>query len=79
LTGKIMASIEDNNLGIAWLADNGTLVIELKVLSASGPDRLFLEFAPEHPKFARILKHIGGIKPEETKEIPPDPDEDLFL
>lgn len=75
-----MDSERDRGLGNAWLADNGTLVVELKVVGASGlQDRLFLEFSPGHPKFARIVKHLGGIEPAETKTIPPNCDADLFL
>ncbi len=75
-----MASTSEEGVGNAWLADNGTLVVQLKVIGASGrPDRLFREFAPDHPKFARIVELIGGIGPAETKIVPSNFDEDLFL
>lgn len=32
-----------------------------------------LTYPPDHKDYAMILKHLGGIKPGESKPVPPFP------
>jgi hypothetical protein len=34
----------------------------------------FLTYPPSDPQYAEILRHLGGLKPGETKSVPPWPD-----
>lgn len=68
---------EEDSVGLAWLADNGTLVLQLKVIVNDREDRLFIDIEPTDPKFARVLTHLGGLRYGENKRIKPF-DEDLL-
>ncbi len=60
------------NVGLAWLADDGILVLQLKVLFDDGrTDQVFIEIEPTDPKFARVLAHLGGLRYGENKHIKP--------
>jgi len=54
---------------------DGTIVLQLRaedpVRGVTG-DGLF-RYSPEHPAYAEILRHLGGLKKGETKPVPPWP------
>lgn len=60
---------DEDSVGLAWLADDGTLVLQLKVIVNDREDRLFIEIEPTDPKFTKVLNHLGGLRYGENKRI----------
>ncbi len=54
------------------MTSDGTLILHLRAEGAGGShgDAL-VQFAPDHPKFKYHLKHLGEMKPGDSKPIPP--------
>jgi hypothetical protein len=54
------------------LAD-GTIVMDLR---ATGPGigDTRVQYPPTSPHYAEVLHHLGGMRPGETKLVPPWPD-----
>ena len=59
-------------IGVATMADDGTITLLLRAQSPKGDlgDAL-LSYPKSDPKYAGILKHLGGLKPGEQKAVPP--------
>jgi hypothetical protein len=70
-----IAVTEAASIGVATMGPDG--MIELR-LRATGPGGMvgegFLTYPPSDPQYAEILRHLGGLKPGETKSVPPWPD-----
>jgi hypothetical protein len=68
-------SDEVASIGVAQMRDDGTIVLYLR---ATGPGGVvgtaLLEYPPAHPKYQEVLRHLGGMKPGEVKNVPPWPD-----
>jgi hypothetical protein len=63
-----------NSIGTATLEQDGTLVMQLRA-EADGKtigDSL-LRYKPGDPNYQKMLQHVGGLKPGETKPVPPWP------
>lgn len=62
------------SIGTATMTDDGTIVLDLR---AEGPDGAHgdarLVYPKSHPQYASILEHIGGLRPNEKKPVPPWP------
>lgn len=62
------------SIGTATMTEDGTLVLDLR---AEGPDGAHgdarLVYPKSHPQYASILEHIGGLRPNEKKPVPPWP------
>jgi hypothetical protein len=54
---------------------DGTIVLQLRATDDSGAigDGL-ITYLPGDPRYAEVLKHLGGLKPGESKPVPPWPD-----
>jgi hypothetical protein len=54
---------------------DGTIVLQLRATDDSGAvgDGL-ITYPPGDPRYAEVLKHLGGLKPGEEKPVPPWPD-----
>jgi hypothetical protein len=68
------AAAVSDSIGSATMEKDGTIVLMLR---ATGPgpavgDAL-LRYPPDHPKYREILSHLGGLKPGESKPVPPFP------
>lgn len=65
------------SIGSASMKADGTLVLTLR---ATGDDGTLgdaqLTYAPTHERYAAVLEHLGGMKPGESKQVPPWPDDD---
>ena len=62
------------SIGSATMDADGTIVLQLR---AEGPDAVgdaLLRYAKDHPEYAKVLQHLGGLKPGESKPVPPWPD-----
>jgi hypothetical protein len=52
--------------------DKGVIVMNLRASDDRGNmgDAQFV-YPPSHPNYAAILRHLGGLKPGESKPVPP--------
>lgn len=68
-----------NAIGEATMRDDKTIVVNLyRGSDCEGPfPRPHAQFVypPPHPRYQRILEHIGGLKPGESTLVPPWPDD----
>jgi hypothetical protein len=63
---------EPRSIGAATMRADGTIEMQLR---AEGPggivgDALFV-YPPDHPQYADMLAHVGGLQPGESKPVPP--------
>jgi hypothetical protein len=64
------------SIGSATMEKDGTLVLRLR---ADGPggmhgDGLF-RYPPGHKDYDMVRKHVGGLEPGESKQVPPWPED----
>lgn len=67
---------DGKSIGTATMKDDGTIIMMLRAEDPSGGamgDAMFI-YKPDDPKYQEILKHLGGLKPGETKPVPPWPE-----
>ncbi|HMU32306.1 MAG TPA: hypothetical protein PKC89_00435 [Pyrinomonadaceae bacterium] len=58
------------------MSEDGTIVLVLKAVGPNGETGSGrFEYPPSHPQYDSILKHLGGLKPGESKPVPPFEDE----
>jgi len=64
------------SIGVATMLDDGTLQLMLRAEGEGGMvgDAL-IRYPPTHDQYQEVLKHLGGMKPGESKPVPPWPDE----
>jgi len=66
---------QSKSIGMAWLEQDGTLVLQLR---AEGRGRIMgdglIKYQPDHEAYGRTLSHIGGLKKGQVKPVPPWPD-----
>jgi hypothetical protein len=56
---------------------DGTIVVQLRAEGPDGTigDALFT-YPPSHERYQKVLDHLGGLRPGESKQVPPWPDEE---
>lgn len=63
---------EPESIGRATMGEDGTIILDLR---AEGPDGQIgigrLVYPTSHPQYNEILKHLGGLKPNENKPVSP--------
>lgn len=63
------------SIGVATMEADGTIVLQLR---AEGPGPVLgdgrLTYPRRHKDYDMVLKHVGGLKPGESKPVPPWPD-----
>jgi hypothetical protein len=59
-----------STIGVAKMLDDRTIVLDLY-----HPAMAQLTYAPSHPQYASTLRHLGGLRPGESKGVPPWPDD----
>lgn len=61
------------SIGSATMEADGTLVLMLRAEDEKTGARgdAFLRYPATHPKYAEVLRHLGGLKPGESKPVPP--------
>ncbi len=57
-------------IGEAKMLDDGTVVLTLY-----HPASAQKTYPPAHPEYASVLRHLGGLRPGESKGVPPWPDD----
>ena len=69
------AAAEAASIGAATMRPDGTIELRLR---ATGPGGLvgdgFFTYPPSDPQYAEVLRHLGGLRPGESKSVPPWPD-----
>lgn len=65
------------SIGTATMLRDGTIVLDLRAgTGPSGPKGdARLTYPPGHPQYREILEHVGGLRPGETRNVPPWTDE----
>ena len=54
------------------MAEDGTIILDLRAVGPKGEIGIGrLTYPPSHKDYKMILDHIGGIKPNENKPVPP--------
>jgi hypothetical protein len=60
------------SIGQATMGEDGTITLDLRAEDSKGSvGDARLVYPPTHPKYQEILKHVGAIKPGETKPVSP--------
>lgn len=63
------------SIGAALMLEDGTLVLDLRAEDASGrrgdARRVYTK---DHARYRAVLDHLGGMKPGESKLVPPWPE-----
>jgi hypothetical protein len=63
------------SIGVAQMRDDGTIVLYLRATGPGGTlGTALLEYPPAHPQYYEVLRHLGGLKPGEVKNVPPWPE-----
>jgi hypothetical protein len=63
-------------IGTATMTPEGTIILDLRAEDPNGKaigDSRFV-YPRGHREYADILKHLGGLKPGESKPVPPWPE-----
>jgi hypothetical protein len=61
------------SIGTARMASDGTIILDLVARDGATVGQGRLTYPPGHPDHAMILRHLGGLRPGETKPVPPFP------
>src|SRR6266567_2300071 len=64
-----------SSVGVATMLENGTILIGIRGPAVDGPLQAVLMIEPGDTNYQQIIDHVGGLKPGETKSIPPWPDQ----
>jgi len=68
---------DDRPAGMATMRDDGTIVLDLRAESPQGDIGMTqFEYPPSDPEYQAILDHLGGLKPGESKSVPPWEDDE---
>ena len=60
-----------DSVGRAKMSADGTITLQLGSLWPDPVAESELVFAPDDPQYEEIKHHLGGIKPGESKPVPP--------
>ena len=52
---------------------DGTIVLDLRTELPNGVGHGRLRYPPSHKDYKDVLSHLGGLKPGESKRVPPWP------
>ena len=68
---------QPDQVGSAYMQPDGTLEMSLRTETRDGTiGESLLVVAKGDPRYANMVKHLGGIQPGEGKPIPPFPSSD---
>jgi hypothetical protein len=60
-------------IGSARMEADGTIILDLVARQGGTTGQARLTYPPGHPDHAMILRHLGGLRPGEVKQVPPFP------
>jgi hypothetical protein len=61
------------SVGVATMLESGIILIGIRGPAPDGPLQAVLMVEPGDTNYQQIIDHVGGLKPGETKSIPPWP------
>jgi len=64
------------SIGSATMSEDGTIRLMLRATGGGAVGDALVVYAPTHKDYAMVLKHLGGMKPGETKPVAPFPDQE---
>lgn len=71
-TRDLAAQTETGPIGIATMLPDGTIVLDLRAEAPGGTvGQGRLTYPPGHPEYAAVLRHLGGLRPDEVKSVRP--------
>jgi len=62
---------QTTSIGVATMAADGTITMRVRSLPPGPIAEGTFVYAPGHPQYDAILKHLGGLAPGESKPVPP--------
>jgi hypothetical protein len=62
-----------DSIGKATMDPDGTIVLQLRAESPGAVGDAQLRYPPSHKDYNDVLTHLGGLKPGESKPVPPWP------
>ena len=62
------------SIGMARMLADGTILVGVAARGSSDRAQAVLQLSPGDTQYQPLLDHIGGLKPGETKPIPPWPE-----
>jgi hypothetical protein len=62
------------SIGVATMEPDGTIVLMLRAEAPGIVGDGRLTYPPSHKDYGEVMKHLGGLKPGESKPVPPWPD-----
>jgi membrane-bound lytic murein transglycosylase B len=63
------------SIGSATMKADGTIQLMLRAEGGGAVGDALLVYPKTHPKYEYVLKHLGGLKPGQSKPVPPFPPE----
>ncbi len=74
VAGRQAAAQAPAPIGVATMRPDGTIVLDLRAGGGGGPvGEARILYPPGHPQYEMILRHLGGLRPGETRPVPPFP------
>ncbi|HMI98128.1 MAG TPA: hypothetical protein VK479_16585 [Micropepsaceae bacterium] len=76
ISGDVLAAENPDpvpSVGVATMLENGTILVGIRGPAPGGPLQAVLMVEPGDTNYQQIIDHLGGLKPGETKSIPPWP------
>ncbi|MBP0463457.1 hypothetical protein J5Y09_06010 [Roseomonas sp. PWR1] len=64
---------DEEFIGMARMALDGTIILDLRARDGGTVGMAQLRYPPGHPQYAMILRHLGGMRPGESKPVRPFP------
>jgi hypothetical protein len=62
-----------DSVGVATMQEDGTLRLQLRSEGPRGIAEALKVVKPDDPQYAYYVRHLGNIRPGESKGIPPFP------
>ena len=59
------------SIGVATMTQDGTITLRLRSLPPGPVAEGTMSYRPGDPQYEEIMRHLGGIKPGETKPVRP--------
>ena len=75
LSAAACASEAPASIGTATMDADGTIRLQLVAQGGGAIGDALVIYRPGDPHYDEIKKHLGGLKPGETKPVPPWPEE----
>lgn len=62
---------KQTSIGTATMTKAGVIILDLRAETADGAGESRLTYTPANKQYNSILKHLGGLRPGQSKSVPP--------